>query len=279
MMATLPDGAAPSKRRRGRPRQQDPADAPQVQSLDRAVRLLTLIAEGDGLSLSEAAERAGLPAPTAYRMLTTLERHGLVEFEAPAQLWHVGVDAFRIGAAFLRRRKLAERGRAVMQDLVERCGETANLAVADEGAVVFVAQIESHEAIRAFFRPGTRGPMHASGVGKAILAHLPRERVARLVARAGLERFTARTIIEPERLWHELAAIRGRGWSVDDEERHLGMRCVAAAIFDELGQPVAGVSISGPSVRVSREATETLGPIVRDAAAAITRSIAGAPPG
>jgi IclR family acetate operon transcriptional repressor len=265
--------------RRGRPRNaESPAESGAVQSLDRALTLLNTVADSNGLTLTEVAEAAALPPSTAYRLLTTLARHGMVEFEAATQHWHVGVEAFRIGSRFLSRRKLAERGRPAMQGLVDALGETANLAVADEESVVFVSQVETHAPIRAFFRPGTRGPFHASGVGKAILAHVSPERVAAIVQRAGLPRFTARTIISETQLAAELACIRAQGFAVDDEERNDGMRCVAAPIFNEFAEPIAGVSISGPTVRVTAESVAAIGPRVAEAAAEITRAIAGKMP-
>ncbi len=267
------------KRRRGRPRAfNTPAEPNAVQSLDRALKILAIVAEADGLSLSEIAERSDLAPSTAYRMLTTLARHGMVEFDEAEQLWSVGVETYRMGAAFLRRRKLVDRARTVMQQLMESTGETANLGVAEDDCVVFVSQVETHQAIRAFFRPGTRSPFHASGIGKAILAYLRPDRVAAIIASTGLQSFTGKTLSQAPELSPDLAEIRARGWSVDDEERYPGMRCVAAAIFNEFGEPVGGVSISGPTVRVTPERLAAIGPEVRDAAAAITKMIGGVSP-
>lgn len=267
------------KRRRGRPRAfNQPAEPNAVQSLDRALKILAIVAEGDGLSLSEVAVRSGLAASTAYRMLTTLQNHGMVEFAESEQLWSIGVEAYRIGSAFLRSRRLVDRARSAMQELMEKTGETANLGVAEDDCVVFVSQVETHQAIRAFFRPGTRSPFHASGIGKVILAYLTPERVEAIVGRTGLESFTERTLSNPDRLGIDLREIRKRGWSVDDEERYPGMRCVAAAIFNEFAEPVGGISISGPTVRVTPDRLASLGPEVRNAAAAVTRMIGGVLP-
>lgn len=264
------------KRQRGRPRSfHGPAENSSVQSLDRALRILAIIADGDGLSLSEVAAASGLAASTAYRMLTTMEGHGMVEFDRTDQLWSIGVETYRMGAAFLRRRKLVDRARIVMQDLMEKTGETANLGVAEDDCVVFVSQVETHQAIRAFFRPGTRSSFHASGIGKAILAHLPGERVTAIVRKEGLETYTPKTITDAPALARDLLQIRERGFSIDDEERHPGMRCIAAPVFNEFGEPVAGVSISGPTVRVTLERVADIGPLVRDAAAEVTRMIGG----
>ena len=271
---------ATQKRQRGRPRSfHEPAPGNAVQALDRGLRILAIVAERDGLSLSEISAASGMAASTAYRMLTTLEAHGMVEFDPAGQLWSVGVETYRVGSAFLRGRKLVDRARAVMQALMDDTGETANLGVAEEDCVVFVSQVETHQAIRAFFRPGTKSPLHASGIGKAILAHLPAERVAALVGKSGLEAFTERTLSSAASLAEDLERIRARGYSVDDEERFPGMRCIAAAVFNEFGEPIAGVSISGPTVRVTEARIGAVGPLVAAAAAAVTRIIGGQAPG
>lgn len=272
----MPAMETSEKRQRGRPRSfNGPAEAASVQSLDRALRILAIVAEGSGLSLSEISAQSGLAASTAYRMLTTLENHGMVEFDTSDQLWSIGVETYRMGAAFLRRRKLVDRARIVMQELMENTGETANLGVAEDDCVVFVSQVETHQAIRAFFRPGTRSPFHASGIGKAVLAHLEPERVGTILRKAGLQRYTDKTLSDISALAHDLAVIKHRGWSVDDEERHPGMRCVAAAIFNEYGEPIGGVSVSGPTVRVTPERLAEIGPLVRNAATEVTRMIGG----
>jgi IclR family transcriptional regulator, acetate operon repressor len=267
---------AMEKRQRGRPRSFNaPTDAASVQALDRGLKILAIVAEGDALSLSEVAARSGIAASTAYRMLTTLAAHGMVEFDREAQLWSVGVETYRIGSAFLRRRKLVDRARAVMQELMEATGETANLGVAEEDCVVFVSQVETHQAIRAFFRPGTRSPFHASGIGKAILSHLSLERIAAIVRKAGLAAYTEKTLSDHALLARDLAESQARGFAIDDEERNAGMRCVAAAIFNEFGEPVAGISVSGPTVRVTPERAAAIGPLVARAAAEVTKTIGG----
>jgi IclR family acetate operon transcriptional repressor len=267
------------KRTRGRPRafRANPEQTT-IQSLDRAVQILKVLADGEGMSLTELAEASGQAPATVYRVLSTFEAHGIVEVQPASQLWFVGQEAFRIGSAFLGRTSLIEQARGVMHALMAATGETANLAIADGGQVIFISQVETHEPIRAFFRPGTRGPIHASGIGKALLAYHSPEAVARIVRDQGLAAFTPRTITDPERLGAELARIRAQGWAVDDEERTEGMRCIAAPIFNEFREAVAGVSISGPMVRMARSEMGELGARVRAAADRITRAIGGTPP-
>ncbi len=266
------------KRTRGRPRAFSPnPEQTTIQALDRAVAILKVLADGEGMSLTELAEASGQAPATVYRVLSTFEAQGMVEVQAATQLWFVGQEAFRIGSAFLGRTSLVEQARTVMRELMSATGETANLAIADGGQVVFISQVETHEPIRAFFRPGTRGPIHASGIGKALLAFQPPEAIARIVREQGLAAFTAQTITDPARLAEELVAIRVRGWAVDDEERTEGMRCVAAPIFNEFREATAGVSVSGPIGRMARSG-DALGAKVREAADRITRAIGGTAP-
>lgn len=267
------------KRPRGRPPSVKRAHtASSVQSLDRALALLELIAQEDGLTLTELAQRAGVPPSTAHRILSTLEAHNYVLHEEERGLWLIGVRAFEVGSSFLRNRKLAATGRAVMRELQQATGESVNLGIEDEDGIVFISQIESHQTLRAFHRPGSRGAIHASGIGKALLSTFTDDEVKRVLHKTGLEAFTDKTLVVPDRLFAELEVTRTRGWAIDDEERTPGMRCIAAPIYNEHGEAFAGLSISGPTVRVSDERIGELGPMVKRAAEEITKSIGGHAP-
>lgn len=267
------------KKTRGRPRTTTAEKPPAtVQALDRALRLLINLAGADQATLTELTMQTGMAPSTAHRLLMTMQAHGIVAFDQAGQNWMIGVEAFRIGRSFLRRTRVVEAGREVMRELMEATGETANMAIADDGEVVFISQIESQEAIRAFFTAGARGPMHASGIGKTLLAELPREDVERILQKKGLPSFTPNTITTPDALFADLERSRKRGWSIDDEERNVGMRCLAAPIYNEFGEAVAGISISGPTVRMSNEKLGELGPFVKRAADKVTRSIGGRSP-
>lgn len=268
------------KRPRGRPAAAGLASqAGSVQSLDRALALMELIAAEDGISLTDLSQRAGLAPSTTHRILGTLEAHEYVSQDSDRGLWLIGVKAFEVGSAFLRNRKLFTIGRAIMRGLAEATGESVNVAVEDEGSIVYISQIESHHPIRAFQRPGSRSSMHASGIGKALLAARPDEEVRAILQRTGMPRFTPRTLDDPARLFADLAGIRKRGWAIDDEERQPGMRCVAAPIYNEYGEAIAGISITGPSVRMTDERLGEFGPLVKRAAAEMTRSNGGRDPG
>lgn len=264
---------------RGRPKAfHDKTDQNTVQALDRGMEILAHVAAHPGRTLSEISETMGEAVATVFRALVTLQGHGMVEVEEPGQFWHVGPGAFRMGSAFLRRTKVVERARQPMEALMRQTGETANLGIEVGDEVMFVAQVEASEAIRAFFPPGTKGPMHSSGIGKALLAWYPEDRVQAILERKGLEKFTSLTITSDSSLLRDLAQTRERGFAIDDQERADGMRCIAAPIFNAHGEPVAGLSVSGPAFRVGLSDATRIGALVRDAADRVTEATGGVRP-
>jgi IclR family acetate operon transcriptional repressor len=264
------------RRPRGRPRTQPANQQPStIQALDRGLLLLRTLAKERSLSLTDVALRVGMPPSTAHRVLFTLQRHGLADFQESAQEWSIGIEAFRIGNSYLVRTNLVEVSRNVMRRLMEDTGETANLAVADNGEVVFVSQVETQNPIRAFFSAGMRGQLHASGIGKALLAYRSRREIEQILEKKGLPEFTPNTLNSPEALYCDLETIRARGWSFDNEERYSGMRCVAAPIFNAFGEVIAGISVSGPTARFPDSAIAEMGPKVKRAADEVTDSIGG----
>lgn len=247
--------------------------------LDRSLALFSLVADRDGSTLTDLADETGLAPSTIHRLLTSLSSHGMVAHDPDTGEWTIGVRAFEIGNAFLRFRKLGTISRPFLKRLMEESGETANIGIEDDGDVVFISQVESHAPMRAFFRPGRRGPSHASGIGKAILSTWSDTEIAKTLGGKTLMHFTGRTLDTVPALIRNIQEIRNRGWSIDDEEHTLGMRCIAAPLFNEYGEAIGGISISGPSVRIDDDRLETLGSLVRRTADELTRAIGGHRPG
>lgn len=264
-------------RRRGRPKSTKiDAQSPGIQSLDRALDVLEALAGHDGLTLTELAVHLAQSPATMHRVLTTLEQRQYVESNPEKQEWYIGSEAFRLGSAFLRRTNIVERSRPVMRDLMSQTGETSNLGIERDGDVLFVSQVETHETIRAFFPPGTRSPLHASGIGKALLSAFTDERLDNFLKTAELTRFTDKTIANAGQLQHAINEIRQRGYSFDDEERTIGMRCVAASIFNGYGEAVAGISVSGPTIRMPDKRVREIGQLVSEAADQVSRQLGAA---
>jgi IclR family acetate operon transcriptional repressor len=264
------------RRARGRPRSWDDKTSQNtIKSLDRAIEVFEFLSEAQGKSLAMISSEMGQSAATVYRILVTLEGRGLVEFDPNEQLWYIGAQAFVIGARFLRRTSLVDRARPILRKLMEETGETANLGIEREGAVLFISQVETHATIRAFFPPGTLSPMHASGIGKALLAQMDEDRLDRILAAQRFERFTKYTLTDLGHLRENLIEVREVGYSVDDEEKNLGMRCIAAPVFDVSDEAVAGISVSGPISRVGEGDVSHLSRAVKDAAQALSLAIGG----
>jgi IclR family acetate operon transcriptional repressor len=120
--------------------------------------------------------------------------------------------------------------------------------------------------------------MHASSLGKAILAWLPEAEVAKILHRVGLQKLTDRTIVDPEALFADLALTRERGWAIDDQEKAEGLRCAGAPVFNERGEVIGALSVSGPTVRMTHERLGELGPLVKRAAAELTDRVGGIAP-
>jgi IclR family acetate operon transcriptional repressor len=248
----------------------------QVQALARALSVLDHLAQAEGgLTLTEVAQRAGLAPSTAHRLLTTLEGVRYVRFDPEGRLWTVGVQAFIAGSGFLRTRDVVRMARPHMRALMEESGETANLAVPDQDTAVYLAQVECREMMRSLARLGARVPLHCSGVGKALLAAMAPGERARIVARAGLPAMTDRTVVDPSRLEADLGEIRARGYAIDDGEHAVGLRCVAAVVRDEHGDPACAVSISGPMARITDARMAQLGAMVRETADRVSAEIGG----
>lgn len=276
MTTPIPDQTR-DRRQRGRPRAfYEKTEQNTIKSLDRALVVLSELARAETATLSELAQDLDQSPATVYRVLTTFAQHGIVQSDAGSQTWHIGPEAFLIGTAFLRRTSIVERSRPILRALMERTGETANLGVEKDGSVLFVSQVETHAPIRAFFPPGTLSPLHASGIGKVLLAQYSADRLARF-ARGGLERFTPHTRADLGALQQDMAQVRAQGYSVDDQERNLGMRCIAAPVFNAHGEVMAGLSVSGPTSRVSPDQVAGLAQAVIDAARSLSAAM-GAPP-
>lgn len=265
-------------RRRGRPSTLGSDAGGEVQSLDRAIAILSVLATADGMMLSEIARTADLPTSTVHRLLTTLQRRGLVGHDPTSGFWTVGVELFRIGSAYLRIRKLPEISRPVIRDLLREVDETVNVSMLDGKELVCVAQAEGHAAVRAFFRLGRRLPIHASAAGKTILAVARDDLRKEHLSGLAFDRFTDKTHRTRKALLADLAEVARRGWAIDDEEHTLGMRCVAAPVFNEWGEPIGALSISAPTVRMPSDRLAVLGPRAKEAADHLTTLFSGSKP-
>ncbi|MGA8530336.1 MAG: IclR family transcriptional regulator [Acidobacteriaceae bacterium] len=238
--------ASPPARRR-----QDPY---QLRSLDRAIAVLDLLAESEGpLGLVDVCERMSLHKSTAHRALMVLERSGLIE-RTPENRFRLGLKLYELGSRAVEQIDLRVRVHPWFRRLSTQVGETVHLGVLQKTAVVYLDKVEpANRRVWLASRVGASNPVYCTAMGKAMLAFLPAEAAAEIIGRIRFTRFTPRTLCTPEALMRSLDRVRRRGYAIDDEEVEGGVRCIGAPILDETGYPMAAVSVSGPTSRITRQ--------------------------
>jgi DNA-binding IclR family transcriptional regulator len=246
-------------------------------SVTKAFSVLNALAAkaNGGASLSEVSGLVGMSRSTTHRYLTTLEKLGAVERDA-SDRFRLGPHLIELAGAYLAGADLRTESMALLEELAARTQETIHLAVPSGSEIVYIGKVDSPQAIQMYSHIGARLPMHSTALGKSILPYLDPQRLEAVLA-AGLKPRTPATLTTAGALREELERIRRQGFAIDDEENELGVRCVGAPVFDYRQKVIGAVSVSGPINRMTRERSQLLGPVVREAAAGISRRM-GAPP-
>lgn len=246
-------------------------------NVGRALAILQYLARHPGeygvRALSAALD---LSPSTVARLLKSLLRAGFVHQNGATSRYTIGVQAVQLGLAALGAFDLTAIVPAYLRTLVAETGESAFLAVLDDGEVVYLLKQEGQYAIRTTAVLGSRRPVHCTALGKSFLAGMPPEDVRALLERKGMRAMTHQTITNLNRLWEDLAQVRLRGYAVDREEVEDGLMCLGAPVRNHLGQTVAAISMAGPVGRVSPY-EESYGRRVAAAAQEISLALGYAP--
>ncbi len=228
-------------------------DGRYVQSVERVLNILEAMASvGGPITVTELADRVKLKISTVHRLLSTLLHRGYVEQEDDNK-YRLGLKLMEIGNAVLYYSDIRTVARPYLEELMERCNETVNLAILDDVDVVYIDQVESKNLIivKMLAQVGNRGPVHCTSSGKVLLAFLPEDKREEVISRLDLVKYTNETITDPDNLRKELKRVREDGYAVDWGEREEHVRCIAAPILNHEGRAIASVSISGPSNRIT----------------------------
>jgi IclR family acetate operon transcriptional repressor len=240
-----------------------------VQSVGRVLDLLEIVGDSGGeIGLSELAARSGLPLPSIHRLVRTLVQRGYMR-QLPNRRYALGARLVPLGQ--VAGTMLGAWAQPVLTGLVDALGESANLAVLDHDAVMYIGQVPSRHTMRMFTEPGRRVPAHCTGVGKALLSQLPDDAVRDLLGRTGMAAQTPNTITDPEAFVAELARIRAEGYALDEGEQEVGVRCVAVPVLGALG--TLGISVSGPAPRMTTELIERAVPLLHQAGERLSSEI------
>lgn len=219
----------------------------------------------DGLQLRSIAELTKLNKSTAWRFLAHLELAGYVVRDG-AGAYLLGPRLVHLGSGSTYQGTICRVSRPILEELWRDTGETVNLGILDGKDVLYLAVLESPHSFRLVSKVGMRRPVHCTALGKAILAWQPGDVRDEILAAAKLEKLTPRSITRRADLMVELGRIHGRGYAVDNEEVVEGARCIAAPVLDCAGYVAAGVSVSGPVIRMPRTRMAEVSQAVRRAA-------------
>lgn len=215
-----------------------------VQSVDRALEIIDILQdEPQGLGVTSLSKKMGVSKSTIYRLLSSLLNKEYVRKNRETQKYHLGLRLMQLGQTVTNQIDIRQIASPVMERLVQDTGETVHLVVQNGNEIVYIDKIESQATIRMFSNIGKRAPMHCTGVGKAILSGLSDEKVENIIKENGLKKFTNNTITDPQVLKEHLNEIQMAGYSIDDEEHEMGIKCAASPIFNFKGEVVAGISV------------------------------------
>ena len=245
--------------------------AAQVQSVDRAISVLELLAQGEA-GITEIAGELGVHKSTVSRLVSVLEARGLVEQLGERGKYAIGFGVVRLAGAATGRMDLTKLGQPVCQSLADEFGETVNIAVHDAGVAINITQARGSAAVSAVNWIGQRTPLHATSSGKVLLAYLDLAERKRLVS-LPLYSYTENTVVDASRLLSELEGVARRGYAACFEELELGLHAVAVPVRGHRGEVVAAMSASGPSYRLSRERVEQIVPTMAAAAADLSAQL------
>jgi len=248
-------------------------------ALEKAFDVLDAIAEAPSPpSFAELISITGLPRSTLYRILALLEARRLVALDASGARYLPGLHLMEISRWAWERSDVRSAASSILRTLAKETGETVHLASLIDNEIVYLDKVDSEHAIRLYSAIGKRSPVHCTGLGKVLTAFLSPQARANLLEQLNFHRFTPHTLADAAELMREWDDIRRTHIGFDREEHALGVHCAAAPIFDFRGQPVAALSVTAPTFRVSAAQLEQLVPGVLAAARTITDALGGAIP-
>lgn len=240
--------------------------AGQVQSVNRAIMMLELLAERGDAGVTTLATQLGINKAATFRILSTLRAMGYVERDKHSETYRLTLRIFDLGSKVLGRIDPITEARPLMHHLAEQTHETVHLAILDGHSVVYVDKIDAQYALRLFSRIGKHAPAWCTGVGKALLSDLEDSEIEALFEDVELIQFTENTITSIDELKLEVESVRRNGFAVDNEEHESGIRCVAASLRDRQRRIVAAISISWPTNREHEGIVERYRDLVVEAA-------------
>lgn len=239
--------------------------------INKAFDLLDVLEKDGPLTLTELSQHAGANKVTVLRILANLEARGYVERDELGR-YSLGLRLLQLGLRKSAATDLGAVAGPTLRGLRDQFDETVNLGIPDWPGILYIAILESSFGLRMAATTGARDALHSTAIGKAIASTWSDAERSAIVP-GMLQPKTPHTITNLDALARELDAVRGRGYSVDDEENETGARCIGAPVFDHSGVCVGAISISGPTIRMTSDRVPLIAPVVMDAASAISERL------
>jgi IclR family transcriptional regulator, KDG regulon repressor len=228
-----------------------------VQTIERVSLILDMVGRSPrGASIKDLSIGLELPKGTIHRLLSSLSYFGYIRQDPETKNYFLGLKLMELGVLLRDQLDLRKVAQPILRDLAEKTGETAHMVILEMGEVVYIAKTEATQttgSLKMVSRMGSRNPPHSCGVGKVLISHFSEEELDNFIREKGLPQRTSNTIVDPTVLRAHLKMVKKQGFAIDDEENELGIRCVAAPVFDGKRRPVAAVSVSGPALRVTKK--------------------------
>lgn len=241
-------------------------ESPSV-AVERALAMLEAVAqEPDGLSNAEISRKLQIPKSSASYILRTLEKQAYLNRDNETGKYRVGLKILSLSRGALSGIDVREVALPIMRHLMEKTTLTCHLAILDGPDAVYIEKVEPTGFLRVDTWVGRRMKVHATSVGKALVAHIPQEKLEKIIAQAGMDKRTPKTITTMPRLLKELEKVRTQGYAVDDEENNIGARCLGAPVFNQQGIIEAAVGLSGTINQVNSQTMPRIVEALKDAA-------------
>jgi DNA-binding IclR family transcriptional regulator len=243
-------------------------------SVVKLLKILESVAEHEGgLGITELANKLDINKSTVYRFAATLEEEGYLKKNQSTQQYQFGLGMFELASKVVNQKNWISDIHPYLVDLKDRVQETVHLGVEDDSEVVYIDKVDCDRSVRMYSKVGRRSPLYCTGIGKAILAHLPEEQSELIFQKLKFHPYTDHTITNLDDLRMELKKIRAQGYSFDLEEHELGVKCTAAPIFNFKGSVIGAISIAGPSSRIDKLSLFDLAVEIKDTAQLISRRL------
>ena len=246
-----------------------------LETLLRGLNILSLYTrEMPALTLTEITRATKLNKTTVYRILSTLENAGYLLRDADTKRYRPGLKVLQLGFASISSLEVRQVARRYLKTLSQQVGETVSLSVLDGTDIIYVDRVRNQRIVGVVLGLGSRLPAHCASMGKAMLAHLPPPELSQYLDQVTLQPCTAKSLVDRQALEAELALVRSQGYATNDEELEMGLRAVAAPIWDNSNHAVAAVNITGSTSSISQERlVGDLAEAVRHTAAQISQAL------